>query len=163
MERCLEKGILLIEGDIYSTHDGRLVVIHDRNLSRLCGENNNIEEIHSTEMPNFLKNIDTHFWKEGSFDNPNEHSIDLLEDFFKSAFDRDVFFILEIKTGKNQDFEKALNLVNQYNLKDRVFMGFAKKSNSSLLSEFGKFKTFVNLRQGIWITLGFFFGTFHLN
>ena len=85
-----------IELDIRITRDNQLVVLHDRSVKGLIGQDLNIEDIKYNELKNY--------------------SIPLLEDVFKLIDNKKTFVLLEIKESSlNKELRmELLNLLKIY-------------------------------------------------
>ena len=51
----------MLEMDVRLTKDNKLIVCHDENLDRLCGDKRNVCDVNFSELPKFQKNIPIHF------------------------------------------------------------------------------------------------------
>ena len=103
-----------IELDVQQTKDGKIVVIHDNNLSRIAGVNRDVIDLTYDE----IKEIDV-----GSFFNEKykNERIPLLSKVIKYAKKNNIKLNIELKpTGKEINFEKGvIDIINKYNFKDK--------------------------------------------
>ena len=49
--------------DVRVTKDGQLIVCHDEDLLRLCGDKRKVREVNYVDLPKFLKKMPLHFSK----------------------------------------------------------------------------------------------------
>ena len=155
----------MIEGDVYSTKDQKLVMIHDRNLKRLCNKDVDITNLNSSEFPHFRKDIGVDFSDDKYYSNEENirYKPSLLEDILKKYQHEEVYFIIEIKSGKVADLKLGLEMIRKLGLQEKVFFGILKKSNAKLKKDLGDFNCFMDLRNALLILFSFLFGKFKYN
>lgn len=95
-----------IEGDVFLTKDRKIVVFHDEDLMRICGQQGKIEEKTYAE----LGSCDAGSWKDSEYQN---EKIPLLEDVVKMLPPHKLFFI-EIKSANKEIVDHLLALLDHY-------------------------------------------------
>jgi glycerophosphoryl diester phosphodiesterase len=50
-----------LETDVRITKDGRIIVCHDEDLQRLCGDPRKVVEVDFKDLPSFKKEMPMHF------------------------------------------------------------------------------------------------------
>ena len=50
-----------METDVRITKDGRMIVCHDEDLQRLCGDPRKVCEVNYADLPKFKKQMPMHF------------------------------------------------------------------------------------------------------
>lgn len=81
----------MLEMDVRITKDKQIVVCHDEDLWRLCGDRRKVAEVDFKNLPKFRKNMPMHFsqaLKTGEFleyerKHGDQEGFSLLEDVFK--------------------------------------------------------------------------------
>lgn len=150
----------LIEGDLYKTKDDKLVMIHDNNLKRLCGNNLQIENLNYDDLPSFQKNILIHFSDDKYYSNDDNinHKPDLFEDFLKEYQNSNIYFCIEVKSKNDKDILQAVNLVKKYKMENQICIGVANKSLNSFKKKNGNFITFMPVFSLLKVYIFFLFG-----
>lgn len=102
---ALLKGADWIELDVQLTLDGKVVVSHDNNLSRLAGVNKNISDLTFEELSNIEigKTINKKY---------SGHKILLLQDVIDFAKDNNIRLNIELKPTKDNMNELALEVID---------------------------------------------------
>lgn len=157
---CLKHGVYFIEGDALVTRDGQLVMLHDSNLQRLTGEDVDIGSVDADQLPFFQESVKIHFSEDECFTDVRnlEKRPDLLRDFFKEFEDQNVFFSIEIKSGKAEHLRQAVELAEEMGVQDKVAFGVARESLRQIQKEVQGFTSFMDLRNGVCVFLSFFLG-----
>ena len=60
---ALFHGAQFLETDVRITKDGVIIVCHDENFSRLCGDPRKVIDVNHNELPKFKKKMPMHFSK----------------------------------------------------------------------------------------------------
>ena len=120
-KRAAAKGCHMLELDVRITKDKKIIVCHDEDFERLCGDSRKVSEVTFSELPKFKKKMPMHFsksLKDGEFLNyertkSDQESFDLLEDILK-AFP-DMPMSIEVKDkGNREAAELTIALSRKY-------------------------------------------------
>jgi len=57
----LKVGAQFLETDVRITKDGHIIVCHDSNLKRMCGDPRKVAETDLKDLPSFKQKIPMHF------------------------------------------------------------------------------------------------------
>ena len=55
----------MLEMDVRITKDGQIIVCHDEDLLRLCGDPRKVKDVNFKDLPKFLNKLPMHFSKMG--------------------------------------------------------------------------------------------------
>lgn len=131
-ETALSAGAEVLEMDVHLTADGHVVVSHDGTVDR-CTDGTGPVSAFSLEDLKIL-NAGYNFTPDGVTFPYREEGMALeiptLAEVFAEYEARDVFFVLEIKPENNMEItEKVLDLIQQFNLENRIVMGAFNKES----------------------------------
>lgn len=113
-QEALQLGADGVELDVRLSHDGEIVICHDHNLLRLCGVNNNLEDLSWKELRRL----------ELLGKNGRGNHLPLLAEIFDSLGSVPVYNI-EIKkkwTSYRLLMKKLDSLIREFRLQDRVWV-----------------------------------------
>ena len=115
--KAKELGADWIELDVQQTKDGKIVISHDSNLSRIAGINREIIDLTYEEV----KDIDVGSYKNISF---SGEKIPLLKDVLEFASQNNIRLNIELKpNGREIDLEKeVVDLIKEYHFEDRCIV-----------------------------------------
>lgn len=82
-------GTNMLEIDVKLTKDGKVVIFHDDDLSRICGVSRPIEELNYAEVPPAMSKIELQYSKKGTYQDlsqvdKSKLKIPLLDDLFQA-------------------------------------------------------------------------------
>ncbi len=105
-----ELGADWVELDVQQTKDGKIIVMHDTNLKRTTGFNENTWEVNYDE----IKNLDAGSHLNEKF---KDEKIPLFDDVVRWAKENNMKLNVELKpTGHEQDFEaQVVDIIKKYN------------------------------------------------
>lgn len=88
----------MIECDVRITKDKQIVVFHDADFKRTCGDARTVLETNYADLPALKRNIPVHFLEHECCERAPDCSakITLLEDIFKTL-DKDQLIQIEVK------------------------------------------------------------------
>lgn len=98
-----ECGADVIEIDVHLSKDGKVVVMHDEDISRTTDANGLIGEMNYTGGLDRIEIYDKGGYSSSALD-PNAEKIPLLDDFFQALEYDDNTFYIEIKTSGDKGF-----------------------------------------------------------
>ena len=135
-ERAMDIGVDMIELDVQMTKDGRLVVFHDDDISRITGQTGSIsdytyEEIRQMNAGSWFLNVRTGMTDADATQEFSQEKIPALEEVLKLvAENENVEMYLELKdlsahnsltTEQLSEFPRnVVDMVNDYGLANRV-------------------------------------------
>ena len=137
--------------DVRITKDGEIIVAHDEDLLRLCGDTRKVRDVNFKDLPKFLKKMPMHFSKmlksedgkaryDTTFQTYNRKEDDqdhfsLLEDVFKTI-PKIVPISLEIKDATSVEAcMKVIELLRKYDRFETTVIGNEENSvNERLLA-----------------------------
>ena len=62
--KAIEKAkCQILEMDVRITKDGQIIVCHDEDLLRMCGDTRKVKDVNFKDLPKFLKKMPMHFTK----------------------------------------------------------------------------------------------------
>ena len=159
-KQSINKGMIIIEGDIHKTKDSKLVMIHDGDFKRIAGKDINVADLNYDDLPNFQENILIHFAENEYYSNKNNsvHKPDLFEDFLKEFQDKEVYFVIEVKTACENDLKAALKMIKKYNMEDKVCIGITAKNLTSFKKENEFFISYMGIKSLLVIYAAFLLG-----
>ena len=137
IDRALQHGYKILEIDTVKTKDGKWVVCHDKNLSRLTGLDKQVTDLDYQEIPPFKEVIEFEYYDNKPFKNVEfpEKKMDFLEDLFAKVKDQPLFMSVEVRSKNDKDLdrdlEEAVEISKKYCLKERIVWGFTNKSVKS--------------------------------
>ncbi|MDY3006626.1 glycerophosphodiester phosphodiesterase [Anaerococcus sp. AGMB00486] len=115
-KKALEYKADGIELDVHLSKDGELVIIHDENLLRTCGEDSLVKDKTLSELKKLNASFDYEEYKE---------EIPTLREYFDFIKTSNLITNIEIKNGLifyQGIEEKIYNMIKEYDLKDRVII-----------------------------------------
>lgn len=82
-----KNGIDVIECDVHLTKDKRLIVFHDFDFERTCGDDRKVLETNFADLPQLKQNVPVHFLEHECFQRePNcKAKLPLLEEVFEKV------------------------------------------------------------------------------
>lgn len=116
-KRAIEMGADMIELDIHQTKDGEIVVLHDKNLSRVARVNKLVEEMTLQE----IKKLDVGSWFSPEYAGERIPTLEEVISFVKGK----VGLNIEIKKGRKLYKgieEKLVKILEEYDLKEPVII-----------------------------------------
>ena len=161
--------------DVRITKCGELIVCHDDDLLRLCGDPRKVKDVYYEHLPKFLKKMPMHFSKFSKKDGddvrfdttfqtydrkPNDaDSFSLLEDVFKSI-PRIVPMSIEVKDADSiEACMKIIELIKKYDrFRTTIIGGQYDRTTEKLLEINPKVCTFFSESDGIKFLLFYFIG-----
>ena len=118
---ALEEGADGLEIDIRTTKDGEVVICHDAHLKRVGGADFTVSE-HTWEE---LSKMSVHCPEVFGDKYKDQIFVPRLEELLEYLTTNDAFLNIEIKQQTDREYgyieKKALELVEKYGLKDRIF------------------------------------------
>lgn len=108
-----------IEMDVHLSKDGEVVIIHDEKIDRTCVNGTGYVKDYTAEE---LSKFDVSYRFSGQCE---PQHIPTLREYFELVKDKDIVTNIELKTSILEYpgiEEKVWNLIQEYGLKDRVFM-----------------------------------------
>lgn len=85
----------MLEMDVRITKDKQIIVCHDGDLLRLCGDPRNVKDVEYKDLPKFLKKMPMHFSKFSKKDGDNIRFDTTFETYDRKEGDQDCFSLLE--------------------------------------------------------------------
>lgn len=117
-KKAISLGADGIETDVQLSKDNEIVLIHDESVDRTTDGRGYIKDLTLKE----IKKLDAGRWFNDKFIGQR---VPILEELLSLAKDKDILLNIELKNNvisyKNIE-EKVVNLINRYNLKDRVII-----------------------------------------
>jgi len=116
-EKALELGVNSMETDVQLSKDGRMMIFHDEELSRMTGE----EGLLTDRTFDELRALDTSGEYRGRF---GRCQIPTLDEYLELVSGRDLVTFLELKTGMiPYDIEeKVRDALRRHNMQDKVYV-----------------------------------------
>lgn len=109
-----------IEIDLQLSSDKRVVIMHDSTLDRTTNGTGNIADMTLSQIRRYK--VDG-----GNSSGEYLDEIPVLEDFFETFRNTDLFFILELKTGDPACVDAAVEIIKDYDISGKVnFISFSK-------------------------------------
>lgn len=122
-----ECGADVIEIDVHLSKDGKVVVMHDEDISRTTDANGLIGEMNYTGGLDRIEIYDKGGYSSSALD-PNAEKIPLLDDFFQALEYDDNAFYIEIKTSGDKGFalvDEVKRTIEKFKFEDRCnFISF---------------------------------------
>ncbi len=123
-------GIDVVEADIRITRDGKLVVMHDRDLLRTTGHHGVVHETHSS----VISRLDAGRWFGEDF---RGYPVPMLDELFQWAQEFDMGLVLDVKgmieneTVAVSTWRGVLDAIEAWHFEDRaVFATFSERATS---------------------------------
>ncbi len=133
-ERALAQGADFLETDVHRTKDGRVVIAHDGDVSRVTDGQGEIEALNWDELS--VLDAGYGFTRDHGATHPERgkgHGIPLLEEAF-SSFPR-ARFNIELKTSDPALAADVVALVGAYDREERTLLAAGEDSAMSLLRD----------------------------
>jgi lysophospholipase D len=129
-KKAIELGCHMLELDVRITKDKKIIVCHDEDLDRLCGDKRKVIDIAFDDLPDLKQKIPMHFSKllGGEFQTYDRKPRDQkhfssLEDVLK-AFPRSLPMSIEVKDrGNDEAALGTIALARKYNRLDTTLIG----------------------------------------
>ena len=112
-DMALELGANGIELDLQMTKDGKIVIFHDNKIDNKSNKKGEIKDYTYQELLNF----DFGSWFDEKY---KGEKIVLFEDFMKEVANKNLILAVELKEIGIE--EEALNIINKYYDKEKVFI-----------------------------------------
>lgn len=124
----------------------------------------NINDLNYDELPFFKETIRVHFSKQLNYSSRDNLSIKprLVEEHFREFKGKDVYFCIELKSGRTEEVRKAFNLVKKLGMEDQVTLGVGHTSVEEVQKQVGKFTCFFDKKNIMKMFISFFCGTIFL-
>ncbi|MES1907456.1 MAG: hypothetical protein MHM6MM_000568 [Cercozoa sp. M6MM] len=174
-------GATHLEMDVHLTRDGKVVVVHDDSLVRLCGKNVRVRDLRLSELPPLLPAsqllLPPPFHAatktlQNSLDElslnisgaEEDRRIPLLEEVFAEFKDAGVSFNIDLKRIDDDEAVASLvretgQLIRKYGLTERVVWGStAARHSLHCHSEFPDIPLFFSLKRVAMLLLCYTFG-----
>ncbi len=113
-EKAVEAGFWGVECDIHTTKDGKWVVIHDGEISKLTNGNGNISEMTFDEIQQFKMDSGNGIENYGSLPIPT------LEEYLDVCLTGDIIPVIEIKGWEKKYLPSLKEILEEYNLSDKA-------------------------------------------
>ena len=151
----------LLELDVVVTKDNQILISHDLNLERLCGQKVKISDIEFKDLPPYSTEFFSHFL-EHKFSSQEPGRFCLLEDLFKQLPDK--ILCIDLKAPTDAGISEISRLIKKYN-RGSLTVSFSQilGTNDSKLNKrihgqgLGTMK-FMTMGKIILIYLAYFFG-----
>ena len=135
-QHALDLGMNLLELDVHCTKDGEVLVAHDADLGRMCGqmyEGRRISEFNYADLPPFQKTVSMHL-SPGDYTMPDDENPKwtLLKDLFAQC-PADVMISIDMKDANNTICEKVNELVKEYKREDVTVWGSMFKTQHEMV------------------------------
>lgn len=118
--KAIENGADVVETDVYLSKDGHVVIMHDGTMKRTTTYtgSTSITQMTLEEIKQY------NLWADGNkFKNDYpEEKVPTLKELFEALKDKDTKIFLEIKDGNSNIIKPIVDLIDEYNYEDRVFV-----------------------------------------
>lgn len=108
-EQCMSEDVAMIETDIQLSKDNHMVLFHDTSLLRMTGVNGKLATYTAAELQHMDLGSDQH--------------IPTLEEALVVLQPGTIHVLLDIKASDNLDYTSLYALLDQYQMKSRVYIG----------------------------------------
>ena len=155
------EGADIVENDVYLTKDGEVVIKHDPTLGSFTGlddvliKNRTLDEIKALSFAwdgktgiRSSNEVNANNRTYGKLfggklygeDSDYEYKIPTLREYFEEFKDKDIVFFIEIKSYDEKTLKAVRDLINGYDLRDRVvIITFGKKTMKSMYDNYPYF------------------------
>lgn len=123
-----DAGACMIEFDVQPSADGELIVFHDANLTRLCGESTLVTSLSYAALSSRVV---------GRYQGASLHMPRLLDVF--ATFQQSLLYNIELKTEEMLSFDivkRLVNLIREYRVAERVVISSFHHENLRLVREY---------------------------
>lgn len=145
-KRSEKLGIDIIETDVQESKDGVVVVAHDYDFKRLCGDERKVKDVDYAEFPKIQEEVWSHFdikrpFKRGKKD--DDHFC-TLEDVYKTL-NRETFLHIELKKNHSKEFiDKVVELTKKYDREEYTVLGCVPEEDNKYLQSVHNGPTFAS-------------------
>ena len=147
-----------------------MIVCHDEDLQRLCGDARKVKDVNFKDLPKFLKKMPLHFTRKKQADGKygpdtynrregDQDHFSLLEDVFK-IIPKVVPMSIDVKDGSNEACMKVIDLLKKYDRFETSVLGSSRNSTTvdTLYKMDRRTNTIVTEFEAILIALCYFTG-----
>ena len=118
----------LMELDCHLSLDGEVVIAHDADLERMCGEEfagKMIKETNYADLPLFKKEGIKMHLSAGDYimKDSEDGKFSLLRDLFAADKDSSMLYSIDMKHASNEIMAKVNGLIKEYKMENRCIWG----------------------------------------
>lgn len=158
-DHALQIGTNMLELDVTTTKDQQVIVIHDTNLSRMCGVGVDVQTLNYKDLPPIQEKVYIHFTEHQFMESSRCQTryFPLLEEVFQK-FPK-ALINLEFKTDTDNIFQKTSDLIAKYHKEDHIIWGHKSIQNSRRLKQINpRIKRWFSVRTFIKIYVCYLLG-----
>lgn len=122
-EYSVKMGIKMVEMDVYKTKDGKYLVIHDHNLTRITGQNISVKEINYEDIQPYQDEIYCDYGLSFRKANAKKEKPCTLDQFFEFVKRTNIIVNLDVKTGCKDDLDKIIGIAVKEGIAHRIVSG----------------------------------------
>uniref|UniRef100_UPI00358F54E0 lysophospholipase D GDPD1-like n=1 Tax=Myxine glutinosa TaxID=7769 RepID=UPI00358F54E0 len=142
-DNSVKVGANVLEMDVRLTQDGDVVVFHDNDLQRTCGDSRIISQCDYKDLPQYKKAIPVTFYKGRESTGKDRHIPTL-----RTVFERfpDVLMNIEIKENNEDLIEKVIEMIKEFEREEITILAsmhnevikLCRQKNKKVLLAFNK-------------------------
>jgi len=155
---AIAKGSHILEMDVHLTKDNVVVVAHDYDVLRVCGEPRKLAEMNYDEIPPLQRDIEIHFAAGMKYhnENPNIRMPTLEETFQKLP---ETIMHIDLKGNSPGLVEETLKLVRKYNRENITVLGAMSQKKTDQIRKLNpNTLTFCSIGSYFGVMLLYMFG-----